>query len=845
MRKKGLGFLVSITVIITMFGCFFGLHGNAATNEYKFDFGGGAVEWGYIGVSASAAYSQSRGYGFNTPWNMRDVTASGSGLTSDAVQFMAYGTKSDNTFNVDLDNGLYEVTVALGDTKRASVAAEGVYQIINMTGNCATDKFQIPITDGQLNILVTEGKEGTAFTLSALEIKKISDVPVTNRTIYIGGDSTVCNYYPLDSSVQAGWGQMLSKSVDTKTFQIRNMASSGQIARGFRDGGQFEAIMKYLKPGDLFILQFGINDTNSKNSTTEAQFKEIMTDMVVKAKATGATVVLSTPQGRATDFNSSNVHNAQNRWYRNATIQVTREQGIRLVDLNVLSSQYFTSIGPDATIALYMSGDSLHPNRGGATQLARIVAEELSDLLKDTPVVTPTKTPVPTPARTPASTSNSYLYGDVDGSGTVDSTDCTLFKRYLLRKIKSFPYENGTIVADVNADGSIDSIDFTLLKRFVLRIIKEFPADKQINETVIYQAEDATISQALLETVNGGYTGNSYVNYYNEVGGYIEWNVNVPSSGSYALTFRFANGTTANRSMEIRVNGNIIKSGMGFNSTGAWTDWNETSVVVKLNQGNNVVRATAIAADGGPNVDYIKVSHSTDPVETPEPAVTPGPTSNEKITIYIASDSTAQTYNASYAPQAGWGQLLGQYFTSNVVITNKAIGGRSSKSFVVEGRLDEILNVIKPGDYLFIQFGHNDATISKPERYAAPYTTYKEYLGKFVDGARQKGAIPVLITPVARLNYKNNSFVNDFPDYCTAMKQVAEEKNVKLIDLMSKSLNYYTSLGYNEVYTYYMVSVNNTDYTHFTEKGAKQIARLVAEGVKEINSDIAKYSKAN
>jgi len=102
-----------------------------------------------------------------------------------------------------------------------------------------------------------------------------------------------------------------------------------------------------------------------------------------------------------------------------------------------------------------------------------------------------------------------------------------------------------------------------------------------------------------------------------------------------------------------------------------------------------------------------------------------------------------------------------------------------------------------------------------------------------------------LITPVARLNYKNNAFVNDFPDYCTAMKQVAEEKNVKLIDLMTKSLNYYNSIGYNETYKLFMVSVNNTDYTHFTEKGAQQIARLVAQGVKEANLDIAKYLKTN
>ncbi|WP_260511004.1 rhamnogalacturonan acetylesterase [Paenibacillus cucumis (ex Kampfer et al. 2016)] len=349
----------------------------AASDHYKFDFGAGAVANGYTGVSASTAYTAARGYGFNTPANMKNVSASGSGVASDAVQFLKFGTKSDNTFNVDLPNGLYEVKVTLGNTARASVAAEGVYQIMNMTGNGATDQFQIPVTDGQLNLLVTEGKAGTAFTLSALEIRKLSNQPVTNRTIYIGGDSTVCNYYPLGSSVQGGWGQLLPNYVNNTTFQVRNMATSGQIARGFRDDGQMEAILKYIKPGDYFILQLGINDTNAKNNTTEAQFKEIMRDMVRQAKNKGATVILSTPQGRATDFNSANVHQAENRWYNASTRALAQEEGVTLVDLNKLSSAYFTSIGPAATLALYMNGDSLHPNRQGASQLARIVAADL------------------------------------------------------------------------------------------------------------------------------------------------------------------------------------------------------------------------------------------------------------------------------------------------------------------------------------------------------------------------------------------------------------------------------------------------------------------------------------
>lgn len=446
----------------------------AATTDYKFDFGGGPVEWGYIGVSASTAYSRSQGYGFNTPANMKNVSASGSGVGSDAVQFVTYGIKSTNTFNVDLPNGLYEVKVTLGNTTRSSVAAEGVLQIINMTGNNAVDKFQIPITDGQLNILVTEGKAGAAFTLSALEIKKLSDNPVTNRTIWIGGDSTACNYYPLDTSEQCGWGQLLPKFVDTSRFQVRNMAASGQCARGFRDDGQFEAIMKYIKPGDIFILEYGINDTNSKNNTTEEQFKEIMTDMVVKVKATGATMVLLTPQGRATDFNG-NVHTAVNRWYRAATLSVAQEPNVRLCDLNVLSSAYFTSIGSSATLALYMSGDTLHPNRAGATELARLVANDLKDLLTDSPTPTLAPTYTPTPTLAPTDTPSRKM-GDIDGDGSVTSIDFGLFRKYLL-SISGIPDLSDKWYADLNDDGNVNSLDFGYLRQYLLGIISKFPGE--------------------------------------------------------------------------------------------------------------------------------------------------------------------------------------------------------------------------------------------------------------------------------------------------------------------------------------------------------------------------------
>ncbi len=206
-----------------------------------------------------------------------------------------------------------------------------------------------------------------------------------------------------------------------------------------------------------------------------------------------------------------------------------------------------------------------------------------------------------------------------------------------------------------------------------------------------------------------------------------------------------------------------------------------------------------------------------------------------KVNIYLAGDSTVQSYHAEHAPQAGWGQYISDYFPDEVRFLNRAIGGRSSKTFVLEGRLDEIVEAIGEGDYLLVQMGHNDATAGRPERYTEPYTTYKEYLKMYIDGARRRGAVPVLITPVARLHVEGDCFINDFPDYCTAMKQVATEEKVPLIDLMEKSLAHYAFIGYEEACTLFMVSVNGTDHTHFTEKGAKRIAELVSHGLMELN----------
>ena len=224
------------------------MEASAATANWNFDFGGSGTASGYTGVSATTGYSSSTGYGFANTSAVANVTAGGSGALSDAVKFTS--ADAGNTFNVDLPNGLYRITVTTGNVKRTSIKMEGMLQMINLTGNNAVETIEIPVTDGQLSVQAVAGMANTEFSISALQITQLNTTGETRPTIWICGDSTVANYYNTADTSQHGWGQYLGDYVNTNVFHIRNMAASGQYAKGFVDGGQFTAIEKYSKSGD-------------------------------------------------------------------------------------------------------------------------------------------------------------------------------------------------------------------------------------------------------------------------------------------------------------------------------------------------------------------------------------------------------------------------------------------------------------------------------------------------------------------------------------------------------------------------------------------------------------------
>ncbi|MBT2450794.1 rhamnogalacturonan acetylesterase [Streptomyces sp. ISL-43] len=201
-------------------------------------------------------------------------------------------------------------------------------------------------------------------------------------------------------------------------------------------------------------------------------------------------------------------------------------------------------------------------------------------------------------------------------------------------------------------------------------------------------------------------------------------------------------------------------------------------------------------------------------------------------TLYVAGDSTAAQKYADAAPETGWGMALPFFLHKHVPVANHAVNGRSTKSFIDEGRLTSILDVIRPGDLLLIQFGHNDQKATDPTRYTEPWTSYQDNLCRYVDGAREHGALPVLATSVERRRFDaDGTALRTHGEYPAAMRQVAREEGVDLIDVQELSLALWQRLGPETTKTYFNWTAAEQDNTHFNPPGAIAVARLVATGL--------------
>lgn len=214
-------------------------------------------------------------------------------------------------------------------------------------------------------------------------------------------------------------------------------------------------------------------------------------------------------------------------------------------------------------------------------------------------------------------------------------------------------------------------------------------------------------------------------------------------------------------------------------------------------------------------------------------------------TIYLCGNSTVVDQN--YEPWASWGQMITRWFGPQVAISNHAESGLTARTFIGSFRLDKILSTLKKGDYVFVEFGHNDEKEHRPGDGA--WYHYQYQLKIFVDQVREKGAEIVFCTPTQRRQFDTDkrTIKNTHGDFPAAMKMVAEKENVKVIDLNAKTKTLFEALGYEDskrALVHYPKEVYGkelADNTHFNTFGAYEVAKCVVMGMKELQLPFVEY----
>ncbi len=227
---------------------------------------------------------------------------------------------------------------------------------------------------------------------------------------------------------------------------------------------------------------------------------------------------------------------------------------------------------------------------------------------------------------------------------------------------------------------------------------------------------------------------------------------------------------------------------------------------------------------------------------------------NQKNTIYMIGDSTmANKKNPNENPEHGWGQVLPDFFTEDIVIRNHAVNGRSSKSFRELKHWQPVLDSLQPGNYVFIQFGHNDGKDTDPQRYTNPQTSYRYNLMRYVEETRAKGAIPVLFSSIARRRYNAEGVLLDsHGNYTLIARMVAQEMNVPFVDSQYLTEQLIESYGVEEskkLFLHFEKGDNDyfpegkEDNTHLSKLGANEVANIITKELAKKVPTLNKFIK--
>lgn len=213
------------------------------------------------------------------------------------------------------------------------------------------------------------------------------------------------------------------------------------------------------------------------------------------------------------------------------------------------------------------------------------------------------------------------------------------------------------------------------------------------------------------------------------------------------------------------------------------------------------------------------------------------------LNIYMVGDSTmADRYDTIETPERGWGQVFPTYLNEKTMVYNHAKNGRSTKSFIAEGRWDKVMETLGEGDVVIIQFGHNDAKTNDSLRFATP-EQYAENLHYMIGQAKSVGALPILCTPIARRHYKDDVLQYVHGEYPQKAKEVATDEDIPLVDMTTLTMDWLAPLGDegSQPYFVYIMQLGEyskypegkTDNTHLRFAGALHVAQIFAKAVKD------------
>ncbi len=709
-------------------------------------------------------------------------------------------------------------------------------------------------------------------------------------TVYVIGDSTAADYGNTGEYDMTGWAQVLYNYM-TDAYMIEDYAEPGASSKSFYNSDYlWGAVKPKISQGDYVLIQFGHNDSKTtiseedtttvpdpnrytsptESTETEGSFKWYLNKFAEEVREKGATPVFVTSIERRNHallkIANPDTYNSGLYSYVTAMKALGAEIGVPVIDLHTesidLISDYETAETGSSENLFMISvdpstNDNTHLTQKGAMEIAKRCAELLSahndELLL---------------------TLKNYLVEDIDS---------VEFSQKLFRIEENFenPSLAGTSIANGYNGWQIQSsspswsdkdIVFNqetpdnMTAKFTAKIAD--PADEnQVDKNrklrflnydlskvtgsdyfkLEYSVKSNGIANEFQVIINGIFAGNVDFNTLKIAGKVYEGSAD--SNGWYNIKFV---GSIKSGRTYIYVNDVLHKETIN--------SWSSGLGLIQF----GLVRTICSGADI--ELDNIKIAFITEKEFYNESEIDDS-SNNEIPTVYVIGDSTAADYgNTGEYDMTGWAQVLYNYMTDAYMIEDYAEPGASSKSFY---NSDYLWGAVKPkisqGDYVLIQFGHNDSkttiseedttTVPDPNRYTSPTEStetegsFKWYLNKFAEEVREKGATPVFVTSIERRNHALLKIAN--PDtynsglysYVTAMKALGAEIGVPVIDLHTESIDLisdYETAETGSSENLFMISVDpsTNDNTHLTQKGAMEIAKRCAELLSAHNDEL-------